>query len=161
MALWSKVAQSDGTWRLYDANNDPIGRIWATAHIDRLLRDGTLAQAVKAAIDAGGTVSTRRQAVRAAISDWATAGGHSVDFSALTHSLNDDAGLPDGNRYLYIAGAMFGYLHGVDAPRDLRVARIVRLAEELFSGEQLATIAQRNAALDAALTRFTDDGALS
>lgn len=161
MALYSKVVQSDGSWRLLDKDGNPIGRVWATAHIDRILRDGTLAEAVRDAIAAGGTVSNRRQAVRAAIAAWATAGGHSVDFSALTHSLNNDAGVEDGNRHLYLSGNEFGYLHGVDLPRDLRLARLVRLAEELFSGEALSTSGARNAALDAALTRFTDDGGLN
>ena len=160
MAVYSKVVQSDGSWRLLDGAGNPIGRIWATAHVDRILRDGMLAEAVRDALAAGGTASARRQAVRAALAAWATDGGHSVDFSALTHSLNNDAGIEDSNRHLYLGGNEFGYLHGVELLRDLRLARLVRLAEELFAAERLGSTGARNSALDAALTRFTDDGGL-
>ena len=47
MAVYSKVVQSDGSWRLLDGAGNPIGRIWATAHVDRILRDGMLAEAVR------------------------------------------------------------------------------------------------------------------
>ena len=158
MALYTKVQQADGTWRLYNAAGEPIGRIWATAHVDRLLRDGALAEAVRDALGLGTTA--RRAAVRTAISTWATDGGHSVDLSAFTHSLNNDAGVEDGNRHLYLGGNELGYLHGVELARDARLARVIRLAEELYAGEQLGSAGARNAALDAALTRFSGDGGL-
>ena len=55
MAVYSKVVQSDGSWRLLDGAGNPIGRIWATAHVDRILRDGMLAEAVRDALAAGGS----------------------------------------------------------------------------------------------------------
>lgn len=154
-------AQQGSSWRLQNADGEPIGRIWSASHIDRILRDGALAEAVAAAIEAGGTNSARRQAIRAALDDWQTAGGHSVDFSAITFTLNNDAGEEDGNWHIYLAGNEAGYLHGVDAARDLRLARVIRLAEEIHEGEALATSGDRNEALDATCVRFTEGGGLS
>lgn len=155
--LFTKVEQNGNTWRLYNANGEPLGRIWLAAHIDRILRDGDLAaRIVNEVLPLSG--SARRQAARAIWNEWQTAGGHSVDFSTLTLSLNNDAGFPDGNRHIYIAGNELGYLHGEDGPLAARLGRIVRLAEELWSGEQLGTLAQRNAALDGAIDRFRDAG---
>jgi len=157
MPLYTKTPEAGGTWRLRNAAGEPIGRIWQDVHIDRALRDGDLADAITLIMNLTG--AARRSAARTAYNAWLTAGGHSVDFSALTTSLNNDAGVEDGNRHLYIAGNEFGYLHGVEPLRDARLARVVRLAEEVFGGEQLATSAQRNAALEAAIDRFRTAGA--
>lgn len=159
MVFFQKVEQAGNTWRLLDKDGNPIGRIWANAHIDRILRDGDFAEGVVAVLSQTG--AARRTAARSLYNQWLAAGGRSVNFSALTHSLNNDAGVEDGNRHLYIAGNEFGYLHGVDPQRDSRLLRIVRLLEEVFSGEQLGTTALRNQALDAALDRFRDDGAIN
>ena len=161
MARYTKQVQADGTWRIYDAQTgEPVGRIWLGAHVDRILRDSNLAEAIAAILNQTG--ATRRQSARTFFNDWLTAGGHSVNFSALTQSMNNDAGQADTNRHFYIAGNELGYLHGeVQLVHGARLARFVRLAEECFSGEQLGTTALRNAALDTALDRFRDDGALT
>lgn len=159
MVQLTKQVQADGSWRLFDVGGNPVGRIWVTAHVDRILRDSELAEAIAAIMAQTG--ATRRQAARTALTNWNNAGGHAVDFSTLTWSLNDDAGQVSGNRHMYIAGAHLGYLHGTDGPRDQRLQRWVRLAEEAFSAEQLATTTQRNGALDAAIDRFRTDGALN
>lgn len=156
MALYAKIEQQGGTWRLLDKDGEPIGRIWAGQHVDRILRDGAFADDIQAVLSQTGTA--RRTAARNLYNAWLTAGGHSVNFGAITHSLNNDGGVEDGNRHLYVAGNEFGYLHGTNGPRDQRLLRVVRLLEEVFSGESLGTSAQRNAALDAALDRFRDDG---
>ena len=158
MAVYTKVPHSGGTWRLMDADGTPLGRIWSAAHIDRIIRDGDYAEAVEPVLSQTG--SARRTTARNHLSTWQTSGGHSVDLSSMTLSLNNDAGIEDSNQHLFIAGNEFGYLHGVDTARDQRVLRIVRLLEEVFAGEQLGTSTLRNQALDAALDRFRDDGAL-
>lgn len=156
---FDKLVQSNGTWRLLDTQTgESIGRIWSAAHVDRIIRDANLAAAIQTALGQAG--AARRTAARTALADWQTAGGHAVDFAALTLSPNNDAGGADGNTHLYIAGAELGYLHGIDSARDVRLARFARLAEEAFSAESLGTTAAKNTALDAALTRFRDnDGA--
>lgn len=159
MALFNKVEQGDGTWRLLDKDGNPIGRIWSNAHVDRILRDGDFAEGVAAVLSQSG--AARRTAARNLYNTWLANGGRSVDFSNLTHSLNNDAGVEDGNRHLYIAGNEFGYLHGVDGPRDQRLLRVIRLLEEVAEGEQLGSSTLRNQALDTALNRFRDDGALT
>jgi hypothetical protein len=159
MPQYQAIEQSGGTWRLLSGAGEPIGRIWLTAHIDRVLRDGTLAEEVAAALSLAG--AERRQAARQAYQRWVTAGGHSVDFSTLTLSRNNDAGVEDGNLHLYLGGNELGYLHGTALVRDRRLARFVRLAEELYSAEQTSGTAARNAAIDAVLDRFRDDGGVS
>jgi hypothetical protein len=159
MVVYSKRDDGSGGWELHDANGR-IGRVWSSAHIDRIIRDSDLAEQVSAIINQ--PTVTRRTSARAAYNVWLTAGGRSVDFSAFTQSTNNDAGIPDGNKHVYIAGAAIGYLHGDNqVTRDSRLARFVRLAEEIWSAEQIASIGQRNAALDAALDRFRDAGALT
>lgn len=163
MALITKQVQADGSARLF-ADGVPIARIWLQAHADRIIRDADFAEAI-AAINTGGAAA-RRAAARVAFDTWSTAGGHSVNFNTLTLSQNNDAGVPDSdvdpNRHIYIAGNDLGYLHGGSGVLAVarRLARFIRLAEELFAGEQLSQAADRNAALEAAVTRFRDDGAL-
>lgn len=158
MPLFDRLSQAGGTWRLLDKDGNAIGRIWSTAHVDRILRDGAFAEAVVAVLNQTG--AARRTAARNLYSTWLANGGHAVNFSALTHSLNNDAGVEDGNRHLYIAGNEFGYLHGVNPQRDQRLLRVVQLLEDVFSAEALGTSALRNQALDGALDRFRDNGAV-
>lgn len=164
MPLFGKLQQDGDTWILLDGDGNRIGRIWDTSHVDRVVRDGTLAEAIQDGIAAGGTTARRRQAVRDAVQEWATGGGHSVDLANVTLSLENPpgSGNMDGKRHIFLAGQHVGYLDlpDPDDGRHGRLRRVIRLAEELFSGEQLGAAGQRNAALDAALTRFTDDGGL-
>lgn len=160
MALFQKVEQAGNTWRIvHPVTGESLGRVWLTAHIDRLLRDGDLAEAIAGILTQTG--ATRRASARTAYQAWLAAGGDSVNLSAFSHSLNNDAGVEDGNRHLYIAGNEFGYLHGVHPRRDARLARFIRLANEVRAAEQLGTQTQRNTALDAALDRFRDDGGIA
>lgn len=157
MAQFTKQVQENGTWRIFDRNGTPVARIWLTAHVDRLLRDGDLSDAI-AAIMAQPAGAARRTAARTAYQAWTTAGGHSVNFSALTISDNNDAGQPDGQHHIYIAGNELGYVHGDAVVHVPRLARFIRLAEEVWSADQLSTNAEKNAALDAAIDRFRSDG---
>jgi hypothetical protein len=68
--------------------------------------------------------------------------------------------MQDGNRYLLMNGVYFGYLHGVNNARDRRILRWIKLAEDLFDGENRGTAALRNQAMDAAVNAFRTDGAL-
>jgi hypothetical protein len=155
---FTKVQQAWNTWRLFHAAGTPIGRIWNTAHVDRLVRDAQFADAIVTALSQSG--ATRRQLARTAFQVWVTAGGRDTDFSGLTFAVNEDDGQPNGNLNLFLGGMQVGYLHGVDAPRDEQLQRIVRLSEEAWSAEEQGTAAARNAALDVALNRFRDDGGL-
>lgn len=162
MPIFDKRPEANDTWRLLDSSGSNIGRIWAGSHVDRILRDVTLAEAVRDAIAAGGSATTRRAAVRTAMQTWSTAGGHSVDLANVMLSLENPpgSGNVDGNRHLFLGGQHVGYLGipDVDDDRHGKLMRSVRLAEELFSGEQLGTSSARNSALDAALTRFSSGG---
>jgi hypothetical protein len=158
MALLARQAQAGNTWRLR-AGGASIGRVWQGAHILRILRDSDLAEAI-AAIPDNATNAQRRTAARAAIQAWRDAGGHDIDLSGFSHSLLNPSGIEDGNRYLLMNGVYFGYLHGVNNARDRRLLRWIKLAEDLFSGENLGTTNARNQALDAAIASFKDDGAL-
>lgn len=162
MVQFAKQVQENGTWRLLDKDGNPIGRIWLTAHVDRIIRDGALAETIYGIVTGPGGAAAKRTAARDAYSSWLTAGGHAADFSAITISENNDAGVADDNLHIYIAGNELGYLHGMNNPLAQRIARYVQLAEEVWaSDQQNLTAAQKNAAIDAAMDRFRTAGGLN
>jgi hypothetical protein len=104
--------------------------------------------------------ANRRTAIRAALQAWRDAGGHDINLRGFSHTLVNESGVEDGNRYLLMNGVYFGYLHGVNNARDRRILRWIKLAEDLFDAENLGTNTARNQALDAAVDAFRTDGAL-
>lgn len=159
MTLLQRQAQAGNTWRLRTAQGEALGRIWDGQHVLRILRDSDLAEQIADIMNLTG--AARRQAARTAIQAWNAAGGRGESFGSLTASLLNDGGVEDGNTHLYLDGVEIGYFHGDPPAKVARMLRFIRLAEDVADAEALPTNAERNAALDAAVNRFRDNGAIS
>ena len=159
MVLLQRQAQGGNTWRLKNANGESIGRIWNEQHVLRMLRDSDLAEQIADIMALSG--AARRQAARTAIQAWNAAGGRGESLGTLTASPLNDGGIEDGNTHLYLDGTEIGYFHGDLPARVARMLRFIALAEDVADAEALPTNAERNVALDAAVNRFRDNGAIS
>jgi len=153
MALLASVLQADGSARIRDeATGEWIARLFNANHAARLIRDATLAEAVWNARSLG--TAPRRTAIRSAFSTWQAAGGRFADLRLLARVIQG------GNQAIELNGNRLGYFHGEVYPA-LRPLRWIALAEELVEAEALGTAGERNAALDAALTRFVNAGGIN
>lgn len=153
MPLLSSVIQQDGSARVRDElTGEWVARVFNANHAARLIRDATLAEAVWNARGIG--AAARRTAIRTAFADWQAAGGRFADLRLLARVIQG------GNQAIELGGNRLGYFHG-EVYNALRPLRWLALAEELVEGEALATSAERNAALDAALTRFVNAGGIN
>lgn len=144
------VSNQNGSGRLLDSvTNQLMGRLFDFAQASRLARDSVLADAVWAARNLA--TNARRSAIRTALQNWVAAGGRLVDLRTMT-LLNED-----GNQNFVFGGQRIGYIHG-ELYNSAPVLRFITLTEELADAEALSTLAERNAALDAAVTKYVNSG---
>lgn len=162
MAQYAKQAAAGDTWRLIDVRTGQVvARIWSTAHVDRILRDANMAEAIAAALALGTTA--RRAAAQDAYSEWLAAGGRLVDFSGgpggmSLNTLNDGT-VADGNVNIYVGGVHAGYFHG-QVYDTSRLLRYIKLGEDLFAAQQIQNATQRRNAIDAAIDTYEGSGGL-
>lgn len=162
MAQYTKQAAADGTWRLVDVRTGQfVARIWATQHVDRILRDANMAEAIANALPL--SRNERRAAAQTAYDEWVAAGGRAVDFSGgpgglSLNSLND-GNTADSNVHIYVAGVHSGYFHG-EVYDTSRLLRYLKLGEDLFAAEQIQNVTDRRNAIDAAIDFYEASGGL-
>jgi hypothetical protein len=159
VAQFTKQAAGD-TWRLVDTRTgQAVARIWATEHVDRILRDANMAEAVANALPL--SRAARRDAAVTAYNEWTAAGGRLVDFSGgpggLSLNTLNDGSATDSNRHIYVGGVHAGYFHG-EVYDTSRLLRYLKLGEDLFAAQQIQNATQRRNAIDAAIDLYEASG---
>ena len=162
MAQYAKQAAAGDTWRLIDVRTgEAVARIWAAEHVDRILRDANMAEAIANALALGTTA--RRAAAQDAYSEWLAAGGRLVDFSGgpggLSLNTLNDGSATDSNRHIYVGGVHAGYFHG-ETYDVSRLLRYLKLGEDLFAAQQIQNATQRRNAIDAAIDLYEASGGI-